>query len=187
MKTSTSLILTLLLTELFSGCATLSNREKILISTAAGVVVGGTIGYFTTPKDGSSPIAHAGLGGGLTGLGAAVAGLFVFNEQKKSSELESQINQLKRDLDDCPNRRKLIETYQTNDKPLPPHLRKIIGRSKVEEYEIDRWTFEETRGYHCDREIEYQPGAFGVLRPEPSRSNHKVEELNLISPKNSSN
>jgi hypothetical protein len=93
--TSHPLVWLVSLVLLSSSCATLSNRDKVLISTATGIVVGGTIGYLTTPNDGTSSAGHAALWAGVGGLATGTTGLFVFDEQKRSAQMEHEISQFK--------------------------------------------------------------------------------------------
>ena len=152
-----------------SGCASLSNREKVLLGATAGIVVGGTIGLLTTPNDGTSKLGHSALWAGVGGVAAGTAGLFIFDVQKRSSELERDIAQFKKELLSCPQRT-LVGEYDVNtSKPLPEHLRQFVKPEKVREFAIDLWidksdSEENQSQYHCDKEVEYEPGAFRRLR-----------------------
>lgn len=168
--------LLLCLTLTCSGCASLTNRERILIGTAAGVIAGGTIGYLATPKDGTSSLGHAAMWGGIGGVATGVTGLFVFDEQKRSSELERELLQFKKELAKCP-KRALVGEYDVNSgKPLPEHLKPFVKPEKVREYAVDVWIDkngdeENPSQYHCDKEIEYEPGVFRRLRNSESNRN----------------
>lgn len=84
------LILTLIAATV--GCATNSKSRWLLIGAAAPV--GGAVGYATAPKD-EKKEAHALLWSALFGLGAAVVGNYVYNDDARVKQLESENEQLK--------------------------------------------------------------------------------------------
>jgi gas vesicle protein len=91
------IVSTLVSSLLFGGCAT-TNRTKTLLGMLAGGAVGTTVGFLTTPV-GTDPVMH-GTYWGLAGAAVmGAAGLFIFDEQKRSSELERQNESLKKELD----------------------------------------------------------------------------------------
>lgn len=79
------------------GCAT-TNRTKTLIGMLAGGAVGSTVGYVSTPS-GTNPAMHSAYWGLAGAAAMGVAGLFIFDEQKKSSDLERQNEALRKEID----------------------------------------------------------------------------------------
>lgn len=96
-KNVKSLLTLIVLVSSSINCAT-TNRTKTLIGMLAGAAVGGAVGYVTTPS-GTDETMHSVYWGLAGAVATGVGGLFIFDEQKKSEELERQVSVLKKEVD----------------------------------------------------------------------------------------
>jgi hypothetical protein len=147
-----------------SGCATWSNKEKSIFTTAIAVTGGSVIGYLTTPKDGSSKLGHAALWGGVSGTVAGLSSFYIFDEQKRSEEFERQIRVLKMEIEasrdelTSNNSDLLTEGSSLNGKSLPDEYKGLIKQGKWQLFKINRWRNEgENSVIHEDRMIKLIP------------------------------
>lgn len=90
------ILFVLIASFVLGGCAT-TNRTKTLVGMIAGGAVGSAVGYLTAPQ-GTDPAMHSSYWGLAGAAAMGVAGLFLFDEQKKSSDLERQVEGLKKEI-----------------------------------------------------------------------------------------
>jgi len=141
MKTAFVLIL---ITATLSGCASMSNRSKTLLSMGLVGGAGATIGAVTA-REGERPIFHAGLWGGLSAAVMGVLGLFIFDEQARSSWFEKENALIRNDLDGCKKElsgESLLGNFKLSqeDEMLPPHLRGLIKPTEAQITKVRKWT-----------------------------------------------
>lgn len=86
-------IVTITICSASLGCATLSNRQKSILTTVGAAALGGGIGYMTAPE-GTLPVAHAGLWAGASAAVAGVASLFIFDSEKDKQALQDSNRKL---------------------------------------------------------------------------------------------
>lgn len=170
-----STILSVLFITNLTGCAHLSNKEKTLIAMAAGVVVGGTVGYLTTPKDGSNPVAHATLFAGVTSAAAGGAGLFIFDESKKTEEALRQAEILKKELDAARETSSSTASQLDSEMPsfagskeLPKELQSLVKPGKWQLYRLNHWRAQsDSVLIHEDRMLKLTPPQLNLgVKPE---------------------
>ena len=141
-----SLIIHMVIVISLLGCATTS-RNKILLGMLAGGIVGSAVGYATTPS-GTDPAMHGTYWGLASATTMGVAGLFIFDEQKKSAELERQNAALKSEVDAYRSDARLDEQGITLEgenrfaKELPGALKGIVvpGRWRYMRFPKNKWT-----------------------------------------------
>jgi hypothetical protein len=114
------------LSVFLTGCATLSNRDKTLLSMGGAAVVGSLIGLATTPNDGTSRAMHSLYFGAIGASLAGVSGLYVFDDQKKNDLLKNQIDAQQKQInairDDGGNSSPILihETNAPLGRDIPP-------------------------------------------------------------------
>lgn len=137
------LVLFLVSLSAFSGCSSLSNRQKSLMIIAGGALVGGVVGYTTAP-DGTLPIAHAALFGSTAAAVCSVSSLFLFDEQKRSQELDRKLQIAQREIDALLDRSEKGEKilYQSSlslGKNLPEKYKDLVQPGNWSVYQLDQW------------------------------------------------
>lgn len=155
-------MVTLLLTA--SGCASMSNRTKTILTMAMAGVVGGTVGALTAPPD-ESIVGHAALWGGSAAAVLGVASLFVFDEHAKSKELERQNTSLKKEIDTYRSQggaggteEIVFESGAQFGKEIPDSFRALVKPGKWRIWKLDKWVNGgENRLIHQDKMVEIVP------------------------------
>jgi hypothetical protein len=107
-------------------------------------VVGGVVGFVTTPKDGTSNLGHAALFSGVTAATCGVAGLFIFDEEKRANELERQNGVMKKELGafnagGSPAPELTAEVSANSGKDLPKEVLGLVKQGKWQLYKLNRW------------------------------------------------
>jgi len=147
---------------LVSGCATMSNRTKTILAMAAVGVVAGTVGAMSAPAD-ENPVGHGLLWGGLGASSTGALGLWLFDEHKRSSELERESEALKKELSvyriEAEGGRELVgEAPAKFVKDLPDSVAGLVRPGHWKVWKLDKWINEgENRMVHQDKMIEIAP------------------------------
>lgn len=153
-------LLSLTLAFLVTGCAT-SNRTKTLWSmTLAGAASSGA-GYATAPKDESST-GHALLWGGVGAAVVGALGLFLFDEQRRSTELSRENEVLKRTLDGLTGKddtgKLVLDTQSPFGKDVPQEYKSLIKPGRWSVYALDHWVLQgEHTLIHQDKMVRLIP------------------------------
>lgn len=144
------------------GCAT--NRAKtLLLMGGVGTLTAGAA-YYLSPKD-ERPEMHALYGGAIGASGAAIAGLFIFDEQKRSEELERQAVVMRKELDvfrdegsGAHEPRLLYETTAPFGKDIPSDYQSLVKPGSWSVYKLNQWVSQrEGVMVHQDRMITLVP------------------------------
>ena len=145
-----------------TGCAT--NRAKtLLLMGGVGVVAAGAA-YVMTPQD-ERPEMHALYGGAIGAAAAGVAGLFIFDEQKRSEELDRQATVMRRELEAFRDEgggshepRLLYETSAPFGKDIPGEYRALVRPGHWSVYRLNQWVSQgEGAMIHQDRMVKLVP------------------------------
>ncbi len=149
-----------------SGCATMSNRTKTILTSVGAGLVAGTIAANLAPKD-ENPAVHAAVWGGSTAAATAIAGLFVFDEQKRSDELnrklqiaESELSALRGESSEK-EARLIYDSDSAMGRELPNEYRNLVRPGKWSLYRVNQWVAQgENTLVHQDRILQIQPPQF---------------------------
>jgi hypothetical protein len=162
MSITTQMIGFCLLASLVSGCATLSNRQKALITMGVAGTTAGVIGVALAPE-GENPVAHGVLWGGGTAAVVGALSLFVFDEEARRKQAETQVTKLERELLAFREQTEpeLIASSQIGlSKPLPEKFKKLITPGQWSLYQVDRWVST------SDSELVHQDHIFRFSQPQ---------------------
>lgn len=150
---------------LLCSCAS-TNRTKTLIAMGVGGLAGATVGAMTAPKDENSA-AHAVLWGGVTTVGAAVLGLFIFDEQKRSEKLMHENENIQKTLDALngvglsADPKLLYETTAPFGKDIPREYQHLVKPGRWSVYGLNQWVVQGERGLiHQDKMMKILPPEF---------------------------
>lgn len=148
---------------LASGCASLSNRDKILITMGVVGVAAGTAGALLIAPPEDNKLPHAGLWGGLGAATAGIASLFIFDEEAKRKEAEVKIAKLEKEIASMKEETapELIATNHVGaSKPLPEKYRSLVTPGQWSLYQVDRWVSS------SDSELVHQDLIFRFHQPQ---------------------
>jgi len=147
----------------------------MLTAGAAGAVVGAS-----TAPPGENPSGHASLWAGVSAGAAAIASLFIFDEQARSESFEKQNSSLQKALSSLNgNSSELIfQNNQSFSKDLPQEYKSLIQPGQWSIYKLDQWSVQgENTLIHQDKMIKLQPpGLNPNLKPETSETNGDKNE-----------
>lgn len=156
----------LVVLQMLSGCATMSNRTKTILSMVGVGVIAGTIAANRAPFD-ENPAAHAAVWGGGAAAVTGVVGMFIFDEQAKSRELERKLNISQRELDafrgesQSSNGEVLIESDSALGRDLPNEYKGLVRPGKWSLYKISNWVSQgENTLVHQDKVLRIEPPQF---------------------------
>jgi hypothetical protein len=154
-------ITVVLMLAMCCGCATMSNRSKTLVGMAAGGVVAGIIGSITAPET-DNALAHGALWGAAGAATMGAVGLFVFDEQKRSSEMERKAILLEKEVNSFrqgENDKELVsESQGVFEKEPSISVKKLLTPGKWRLYSLDRWINDgDSRMIHQDQMVEIIP------------------------------
>lgn len=162
-----------------SGCAT-TNRSKTLFF-AAGIGLGSAAaGAMAAPKN-ERPEMHALYFGAIGAAVAAASGLFIFDEQKRSSELARENEVIKKALsamrdDGSTEPTLLYETQAPIGKEIPVEYQSLVKRGGWSVYRLNQWVTQgENVLIHQDRMMKLIPPQLtpksesGVVEGEESK------------------
>ena len=139
------------------GCA--SAKKSTLATMAISGLVGSATGYQSAPT-GDNKAAHAALWGAVAAAGAAVVGLYVFDEEKETERLRIENRALVDQLEKG-DARKEVE-FDRNSKfvpdEFPPEFASLIRPGSFKVFKIDRWEREGTnRLVYKSKMVELDP------------------------------
>ncbi len=165
-----------------TGCATMSNRTKTIV-TAVGVgLVAGTIAANMAPKD-ENPMAHAAVWGGAATAGTAVAGLFLFDEQARSKEFERKLVVAESELaifrgESSTDQQVIYDSDSALGRELPSEYRSLVRPGKWSLYRTNQWISQgENVLVHQDKILKIEPPQFQPPGAEmPPIANQKEGE-----------
>ncbi len=123
------------------GCASLTNRQKTLITMGFVGVASGVIGAGVAGPGENQP-AHGALWGGLGAAGSGALSLFIFDEESKRVAAETKATKLEKELSayNAETTPELLATSHLGlSKPLPEKFRHLITPGEWSLYRIDRW------------------------------------------------
>ncbi len=163
------------------ACATTSNRTKIITTMVVGAVLGGTVGAMSAPKN-EQAAAHGLLWGGVTAASVGVAGLFIFDEQKRSAEFERQGVLLRKELDAVRGEgagyhgpQLLYESNAPFGKDIPTEYQPLVRPGQWSVYKLNQWIpHGEGLLIHQDRMVKLVP-------PQLSPNNQTFENFGAAS------
>lgn len=145
-----------LLAALLPACAT--NNQKRLALAGTSFAVGTAIGAASAPADERKEL-HAVYWGALMGLGAAIAGNYLFNDETDLAILSRENQKLKAELDLIQTGTKILVDQGKGKFKNPVGETDFQGKKahwKI--YQLDRWSKEgPNRLYHQDKMIEITP------------------------------
>ncbi len=153
-----------------SGCATWSNRTKTIVATIGTGIVVGTVASQFAPQ-GEQPVAHAMIWGGPSAAAAGIISLFIFDEEKRSTEFERQMGVLKKELDSLRGESTgssqptlLYETSAPFGEAVPNEYKKLVSPGQWSVYRLNQWVSQgENTLIHQDRMLKLIPP---VLSPK---------------------
>lgn len=135
-------ILILSLIFFLQGCSTTSNRQKTLALTAVAVGAGYVIGQQKQSNKDANSLLYA----GILGTTAAVAGMYIFDEEKKSEELRAENLRLKTQLDDFEHATGDSSKFSYNsiftNSDVPEEVKNLIKPGQVKTYKLNQWVRE---------------------------------------------
>lgn len=151
----------LVIAAMLMGCAT--NRTKtLLLMGGVGAVAAGAA-YMASPAD-ERPEMHALYGGAIGAAAAGVAGFFLFDEQKRSEELERQASVMRKELDAFRDEggghepRLLYETTAPFGKDIPGEYQSLVRPGRWSVYKLNQWVSQgEGTLIHQDRMVKLVP------------------------------
>lgn len=148
------------------GCASMSNRTKTLITMAGTGIIVGTIAANKAPID-ENPLAHAAVWGGTSAAVAGAISLYVFDEQKKSEELERKLGVAQRELDSLRgegpglSQIPIAQSDSSFAKDIPAEYRSLVRPGGWSLYKINNWIVQgENTLIHQDKLLRITPPHF---------------------------
>ncbi len=146
-----------------TGCATSNRTKTLLLMGGTGIVATG-VGFVLSPTD-VRPEMQATYWGAIGAATAGVAGLFLFDEQKRSDELERQSHVMRKELDvfrdesaSSHEPRLLYETNAPFGRDIPEEYQSLIKPGKWSVYKLNQWVNQgEGAMIHQDRMVKLVP------------------------------
>jgi len=137
-------ILLLILIAINVGCASLTLKQKKLVTIGSAAVIGGVVGASTAPKD-ENKGTHAAL---WSGVAASVASIYTIYAMDESDAYEVAVkeNQLLKDsLDRKINGPKDLKAEGKGllGSKLPENVRNLVQPGGWKLYQLDRWVKDE--------------------------------------------
>lgn len=126
------------------GCSSWSqksDKEKILISTAVGTIVGAALGAANTPS-GESRDAWTVLGASAGAASVGFWAVYKFDSDGEKLEEVIRLNEdLKRQVNECKEKAEpeLLDQGITMKAPLPSSVRSLITPGEWKRYKLDEW------------------------------------------------
>lgn len=125
-----------------SACSTTSNRQKTLALTAAAVGAGYIIGQQKQNNKEANSLLYA----GVLGTTAAVSGMYIFDEEKRSEEIRAENLKLKTQLDEFDHSMGDSSKYSYNslftNTDIPEDVKNLIRPGQVKTYKLNQWVRE---------------------------------------------
>ncbi len=146
------------------GCATTNRTKTLLLMAGLGAASAG-VGYSVAPRD-ERPEMHALYWGAAGAAVAGVAGLFLFDEQKRSEELERQATVMRKELDAFRDEgstashgpQLLYETNAPFGRDIPGEYQGLVRPGRWSVYKLNQWVAQgEGTLVHHDRMVKLVP------------------------------
>lgn len=146
------------------GCATTNRTKALLLMSGVGAAAAG-VGYSIAPRD-EKPEMHALCWGAAGAAVAGVVGLFIFDEQKRSEELERQAVVMRKELDAFRDEgggashepRLLYETNAPFGREIPGEYQSLVRPGRWSVYKLNQWVAQgEGTLVHHDRMVKLVP------------------------------
>jgi len=145
------------------GCATTNRTKTLLLMAGLGAASAG-VGYSVAPRD-ERPEMHALYWGAAGAAVAGVAGLFLFDEQKRADELERQATVMRKELDAFRDEggashepRLLYETSAPFGRDIPDEYQALVRPGRWSVYKLNQWVAQgEGTLVHHDRMVKLVP------------------------------
>lgn len=162
----------LLLINAATGCAT-NRANTLLLMTGVGIAAA-SLAYSLSPPD-ERPEMHALYGGAMGAVASGVAGLFIFDEQKRSAEFQRQALVMKKELDSFKEYdgsshgpELMYETKATIGKSMPAEYERLLKPGKWSVFKLNQWVTQgEGTLIHQDRMVKLIP---------PQLNPHEMED-----------
>lgn len=147
-----------------TGCATMSNRTKTLLLMGGVGVAAAAAGYAVAPSDTRPEMSAAYFGAVGAAVGGA-AGLFIFDEQKRSEDLERENGAMRKELaafrDEGGSSKEpqlLYETTAPFGKEIPAEYSGLVKPGHWSVYRLNQWINQgEGTIIHQDRLVKLVP------------------------------
>jgi hypothetical protein len=138
------------------SCATNSQKRNLL--TLGAFAAGAAVGAATAPKDERQDL-HAVYWGAIAGLGAAVIGNSLYNDEASIELLQKENKKLQAEMDLIQTGNKILLDQGNGKFKNPVGETEFQGKkAHWKMYQVDRWSKEGNgRLYHQDRMIEILP------------------------------
>jgi len=136
-----------------AGCAT-TPTQKILrdMAIAAGV------GVLVAQQKQDNRAAYSMMYGGVSAAGAAVAGLYIYDPEGKTKQLERENADLRAKADEAFGPRLEASVPGTMGGRIPDKYRRLVSPGEWRVYAIDQWAEDgENRIIHQDKIMELIP------------------------------
>ena len=160
-KSTVACLIVSLLLDL--GCASLSNRGKTLLLLGGVGLASGVAGYALSPSEVKPEME----GAYFSAIGAAVggiAGLYLFDEEKRSEELLREKGVMQQELDsyrdegDSRQPELLYETLAPVGKEIPSEYAGLVRPGRWSVYRLNQWVTEgDGAMVHQDRLVKLVP------------------------------
>ena len=157
---------TLMLTLLVSGCASMPNRTKTILTMVGTGLIVGTIAANRAPVD-ENPGTIGFLWGGNAAAVAGLVSLYVFDEQHRSEVFEKQLNASQKEVDVFrgegvgASRAPIFDSESGLERQLPKEYQGLVQPGKWSIYKIDNWISQgDNTLVHQDKMVRIIPPQF---------------------------
>lgn len=145
------------------SCAS-TNHTKTLITMGVMGAGGATVGAITAPIN-ENAAAHALLWGGVAAAVAGAAGMFIFDEEKRSDALLRENETIKKTLDALHGASQspvlLYETLAPLGKDIPSEYQSLVKPGRWSVYGLNQWILQgENVLIHQDKMMKLLPPEF---------------------------
>lgn len=125
------------------GCASLSNRSKSVLTSVGVGLVAGTAGAILAPKDEKESAHFFAWGASATAI-SAITTQFIFDEKKRSDELQRQNEVLRKEIDairlsDSNPSTPVFEASSNEGKDFPDEVKNMLQKGKWQLFHLNRW------------------------------------------------
>lgn len=170
--------------QLLCSCAS-TNRSKTLITMSLVGLAAGAVGALTAPQNEQAAL-HGAFWGTVGAAASGAAGMYIFDEQSKSEDLEKENLVLKKTLDALrgdsvgAEQKLLYQTSAPIGKEVPTEYRNLVKPGRWSVYQLNSWVEQgENTIVHQDRMMRLDPPALApnVLEPKIDKGeNHEPKD-----------
>ena len=176
------LITSLIFTIIASGCASMPNRTKTILTMVGTGLIVGTIAANRAPVD-ENPGTIGFLWGGNAAAVAGIISLYVFDEQHRSEVLEKQLSSSQKEVDvlrgegEGASRAPIFDSETGLERQLPKEYRGLVQPGKWSIYKIDNWISQgENTVVHQDKMVRIIPPQFVSSQPGAQSESENVSQ-----------